>query len=170
MFPILKFQLDFDLFCDQRGTNAKWSRKVLYDSCTALCTPCYMNSWNLWSRLAGDQSHKKTWDYRFFLSFSLQLSHLYALQKKKVSSISERERERERERDLWICLIQGSMLMMNKKENRNFATTRTKPRERQRKEEQWAAVERNECGGAAGVPSNARERGERSQIRLCFAW
>lgn len=32
--------------------------------------------------------------------------------------------------------MQGSMLGMNKNENRNFATTRTKPRERQRKEEQ----------------------------------
>jgi hypothetical protein len=70
----------------------------------------------------------------FPLSFSLQLSHLYALCRKNKSPASQRERERER--DFWICLMQGSMLVMNKNENRNFATTRTKPRERQRKEEQ----------------------------------
>jgi hypothetical protein len=86
MFAILKFQIDLDLFCDQRGTNAKWSRKVLYDSCTALHTPCYMNSWNLCSGLAGDQSHTETSDYLFFLSLSLSSSPICMLSAKKNKS------------------------------------------------------------------------------------
>jgi hypothetical protein len=61
---------------------------------------------------------------------------MYAPCKKKFpASVRHRVRERERERFV-DCLMQGSMLMMNKRENRNFVTTRTKPRERQKKEEQ----------------------------------
>jgi hypothetical protein len=58
----------------------------------------------------------------------------------------ERERERDRERDLWICLIQGSMLVM-KKRKPEFCNNKNKtPREKEkgRAKGTWNRYEKEE--------------------------